>query len=266
MNIETTVKKILLVLAIAIGSHILVLVIKFIYRKILRKKKEVENAKWLSISSLVVSILVFTIYFISIGKILVELGVSLSTYIASASIIGLAVAFGSQGIVQDIVTGVTVVFSDLIDIGDLIEIGGQTGYVEEIGMRFIVIRNVNKAQVFIPNRTINNVINYTNGNIKYYLDIRFPEKPENKEEILELIKKMIRRFEEQYPSFFIGKTNVTEKHLAKSNKDIIRIVFKMWPFRYSNVETNFKQELIQRLKLIDAEYAEWMISNANEIE
>ncbi|PLX20537.1 MAG: hypothetical protein C0597_04080, partial [Marinilabiliales bacterium] len=67
-------------------------------------------------------------------------------------------------------------------------------------------------------------------------------------------------------SFFIGKTNIIEKHLAKSKKDIIRIVFKMWPFRYSIVETNFKQELIQRLKLIDEEYAEWMISNANEIE
>lgn len=266
MDIETTLRKALIIIAIAIISHLVVLAIRFVYRKIIHRKQNFKNTKWISISSLIISILVFTIYFIAIGKILIELGVSISTYIASASIIGLAFAFGSQGIVQDIVTGITVVFSDLIDIGVLIEIGGQTGYVEEIGMRFIVIRNVNKAQVFIPNRTINNVINYNNGNIKYYLDIRLPDQDENKEKVLDLIKKMVKRFEEQYPSFFIGKTSITEKHLAKSNKDIIRIVFKMWPFRYSIVETNFKQELIQRIQQIDSTYSDWMISNANEIE
>ncbi|PLX11125.1 MAG: hypothetical protein C0597_15600, partial [Marinilabiliales bacterium] len=195
MNIEETLKKALIIIAIAVASHLIVLAIRFIYRKIIQRKHNTKNTKWISISSLVISILIFVIYFVAIGKILIELGVSLSTYIASASIIGLAVAFGSQGIVQDIVTGITVVFSDLIDIGDLIEIGGQTGYVEEIGMRFIVIKNVNKAQVYIPNRTINNVINYSNGNIKYYLDIRLPENTENKDQTLELIKKMVRRFE-----------------------------------------------------------------------
>lgn len=55
--------------------------------------------------------------------------------------------------------GITLVFSDLLDIGDLVEIGGQTGCVESIGMRFIIIQNINKAKVYIPNRTVNNVVN-----------------------------------------------------------------------------------------------------------
>ncbi len=61
---------------------------------------------------------------------------SLKTYLASASIMGLAIGFGSQGLVQDVVTGVTLVFSDLIDVGEMVEISGQTGIVRSIGMRF----------------------------------------------------------------------------------------------------------------------------------
>lgn len=189
MNIESNIRKIIIILAIAIGSHIIVLIIKFLHRRITKKKQDTKNAKWLSISSLIISIMVFVIYFVAIGKILMEFGVSLSAYIASASVIGLAVAFGSQGIVQDVVTGMTVVFSDLLDIGDLVEIGGQTGIVESIGMRFVIINNINKAKVYIPNRTINNVINYSNGNIRFYLDVRFPEDKNHKKAISEIIKR-----------------------------------------------------------------------------
>lgn len=265
MNLESSIRKIIIILAIAICSHIIVLLLKFIHRKIAKKRQKVKNTKWLSISSLVVSILVFVIYFVAIGKILIEFGVSLSAYIASASVIGLAVAFGSQGIVQDVVTGLTVVFADLLDIGDLVEIGGQTGYVESIGMRFIIIQNVNKAKVYIPNRTINNVINYSNGNILFYLDVRFPEDKNYKKEISEIIKMMVESYEEQYPSFFIDKTTIDNFKLS-TNIEVARIIFKMWPNRYSIVETNFKQELLKRIQVIESSYPDWMISAAAEIK
>lgn len=265
MNIESNIRKIIIILAIAIGSHIIVLIIKFLHRRITKKKQDTKNAKWLSISSLIISIMVFVIYFVAIGKILMEFGVSLSAYIASASVIGLAVAFGSQGIVQDVVTGMTVVFSDLLDIGDLVEIGGQTGIVESIGMRFVIINNINKAKVYIPNRTINNVINYSNGNIRFYLDVRFPEDKNHKKAISEIIKKMVESYEEQYPSFFIDKTEV-EKVSLSTKVEISRIIFKMWPNRYSIIEINFKIELLKRIQLIDPAYSDWMISVASEIE
>ncbi len=265
MNAEFGIQKIILIIIIAISSHVIVLRIKFLYRKIAKVKQGKKYSKWLSISSLIVSILVFTIYFAAIGKILVELGISLSTYIASASIIGLAVAFGSQGIVQDIVTGITLVFSDLLDIGDLVEIGGQTGYVENIGMRFIIIQNINKAQVYIPNRTVNHVINYTNGNIRYYVDIRLPGEKAHMESINEIVAKMVNSAEKQYPSYFIDKT-VIEKVDIAANTEILRIVFKIWPNRHLIIETNFKQELLKRIKDLDNTYADWMVSFASEIE
>ena len=73
-----------------------------------------------TIVSLTSSIILFATYFVSFGLILRETGLSLKAYLTSASIIGLAVGFGSQGIVQDVVTGVSMVFADLIDVGDVV--------------------------------------------------------------------------------------------------------------------------------------------------
>jgi small-conductance mechanosensitive channel len=85
------------------------------------------------------------------------MNVSVTAYLASACVIGLALAFASQGIVQDVVMGVTIIFSDLLDVGDLVELAGQTGKVKKITMRYVEIENALRAIVFIPNRTINNV-------------------------------------------------------------------------------------------------------------
>ena len=153
-------KRVLLILIIAIAAHFLVLVIKKGSRLFHSKTKAKSSPKIQSVTSLITSVLVFVIYFLAVGYILKEMGISLTAYIASASVIGLAVGFGSQGIVQDMVTGFTLIVSNQIDIGDMVEINGQTGIITSIGMRFVVFENANGAKVHIPNRNINVVINY----------------------------------------------------------------------------------------------------------
>jgi small-conductance mechanosensitive channel len=58
-----------------------------------------------SLATLLTSAIVFALYFLIMGLILAEFGVSLTAYLASASVLGLAIGFGSQGVVQDVVTG-----------------------------------------------------------------------------------------------------------------------------------------------------------------
>jgi small conductance mechanosensitive channel len=107
-----------------------------------------------SLATLLSSALVFALYFLMFGLILAEFGVSLAAYLASASVVGLAIAFGAQGLVQDVVTGLTLIFSDLIDVGDLVEMSGQTGVVRSVTMRFVELENSLGGTVFVPNRTI----------------------------------------------------------------------------------------------------------------
>jgi small-conductance mechanosensitive channel len=58
--------------------------------------------------------------FFAVGFILREFGVSLTAYLAAASVVGLAIGFGSQSVIQDVIAGLTFIFSKLIDVGDLV--------------------------------------------------------------------------------------------------------------------------------------------------
>ena len=102
------------------------------------------------------------------GLVLQEFGVNLTAYLASASVVGLAISFGSQGLVQDIVIGLTLIFWDAMDVGDMVEITGTTnviGRVEEIGLRFTKLINFYNQEVFVPNRTIANVSRFPHGGV-----------------------------------------------------------------------------------------------------
>ena len=102
---------------------------------------------------------------------------NLTAYLASASILALAISFGSQGLVQDIVISLTLIFSDAMDVGDMVEIAGTVvvvGRVEEIGLRFTTLRNFYNQAVFIPNRTIANVSRFPHGGVFAYADVQIP--------------------------------------------------------------------------------------------
>lgn len=259
-------KRVLFFLAIAIAAHILVLIVKKSSKFFLNKKSSKSSPKILSITSLLTSILVFIIYFLAIGYSLKELGISLTAYIASASVIGLAVGFGSQGVVQDMVTGFTLLISNQIDIGDMVEINGQTGIISSIGMRFVVFENALGANVYIPNRNINVVINYPKKYINCHVDIILPKNADLKKNIKEKANHMLKMVSEKYPAILVlplPKTKILERNL---DNEILRLVVNLWPGRGTPIETTFKQELFQAFKTIDPNYSDWMISVNYEIE
>ena len=154
LSSKSSAVRILLIIMIAVGSHIAVIFVRRFNNKLMGGWLSPSLAKIRTILTLGSSIIIFSLYFGAIGLIVREFGLSLKTYLASASILGLAIGFGSQGLVQDVVTGLTLVFSSLINVGDMVEIGGQVRIVQRIGMRFTVLENAFGAEVFVPNRTI----------------------------------------------------------------------------------------------------------------
>ncbi len=260
------VEKILVIAFFAFIAHLGVIGIRKISRSLLKSRHKYSSGKFKSITSLLTSILIFTLYFTAIGLILKVLGVSLTAYLASASVIGLAVGFGSQGIVQDVVTGITLIFSDLYDIGDMVEISGQTGIVRSIGMRFTVLENSFGAAVFIPNRTINNVINYPRGYVRCLVDVILPNDEELTIKFEELIKDLCSALPDQFPGIMVYPPSIEGKIKTIEDKQILRVKFRIWPNRGSPIETSFKQELLIKLKELDKNYQDWMVSVNYEIE
>ncbi len=183
---------------------------------------KIEHQKLRSIITLTSSVLVFCVYFFALGLILRELGVSLTAYLASASVIGLAVGFGSQGVVQDVVTGLTFIFSDLFDVGDLVEISGQIGRVKGITMRFVELENALGARVFIPNRTVNNVINYPKGYIRCIADVTLIGDTAQREQMVDIANEHMRGIYQQYPGILISNPSIIGRFELDSKKEFLR--------------------------------------------
>lgn len=87
----------------------------------------------------------------------------LSPLFASAGIIGVAIGFGSQSLVKDFLTGVFIIAENQYRVGDIVDINGSVGKVERVGTRSTVIRDDNGSVHYIPNGTIQKVVNKTMG-------------------------------------------------------------------------------------------------------
>lgn len=258
--------RIFLIIAIAIGAHLLVLAVRMLGQRLMKAMPKPVFAKGRSIISLLTSAVIFSLYFGAIGLILKELGVSLTAYLASASVMGLAVGFGSQGLVQDVVTGLTLIFSDLVDIDDMVEISGQKGIVREIGMRFIRLKNSIGAEVYIPNRTITNVVRFPRGYVRCLLDVRLPNQAATAEKMENCVKDLCLAAYEQCAGIFISAPLIKGRIKTSNGIEFFRVEFRIWPGRGELLETTLKQQISISIRKIDSEFPDSFVSVGYELD
>lgn len=234
-------------------------------------KSKTENPlkqypKIVTISTILISAITFTIYFLAFGLILQEFNISLTAYLASASVIGLAIGFGAQGFVQDLVIGLTLIFSDTLDIGDVVDISGQVGKVDSIGLRFTTLINLQGQFIYIPNRNISAIGQFRGGCIRAYVDIQIPIGADEKT-IADNIKSIGLGMYQQHKSIILSQPEIFEtKEIKDGNWQYVRIKFRLWPGQGSLIETTFKQRVLLLMKQHDKDYADWMIVITYKVE
>jgi small conductance mechanosensitive channel len=222
-----------------------------------------HKPKYITLTRLVGSAITFVIYFVGIGFILQELGVNLTAYLASATVIGLAISFGSQGLVQDIVMGLTLIFSDAMEVGDLVEVAGTIniviGRVGEIGLRFTKLINFYNQEVFIPNRTINNVSRFPLGGIYAYADIQIPLAADQAKAVL-AIREIAAGMWGQFGAIILSQPVVGPVETAPGGRwHFLRVHFKIWPGQGGLIEITFRQQIISAMRTFCPTYADWQV-------
>jgi small-conductance mechanosensitive channel len=124
-----------------------------------------------TIGKLVHNLISYTVNFISIMLILGQVGVNLGPLLAGAGVLGLAIGFGAQSLVKDVITGFFIIFEDQFGVGDVIQIDQFKGTVEEIGIRVTRIRSWTGEVHIIPNGNIKQVTNYSTYNSIAVIDV-----------------------------------------------------------------------------------------------
>lgn len=132
-----------------------------------RITEEAQRQRAKTLLLLLGSVLKYVIIFLAAVMILDRLGLNLTPILAGAGVVGLAVGFGAQNLVRDVVSGFFIIMEGQYAVGNLVEINGVMGRVEEVGLRVTRIRDATGLLRFFPNGAINTVSNYTEDYVAY---------------------------------------------------------------------------------------------------
>jgi moderate conductance mechanosensitive channel len=266
----STAIRLFLIVVLAAGAHVMVKVIRHLSEWLINRKHAritplgivTQKPKFITLVRLIVSGGTFSIYFFSLGLVLQEFGVNLSAYLASASIIGLAISFGSQGLIQDIVIGLTLIFWDAMEVGDMVEIAGTTivsGRVEDIGMRFTKLINFYNQEVFVPNRTIANVSRFREGGIDAYADVQIPQGVDQQKAV-EVASAVAKGTRVQFAAIILGDPVIGPVETMQGGWSFFRIHFRIWPGQGVLIETTVRQQVVTAMQALDVNYAAWQVT------
>lgn len=134
-------------------------------------KMDIDEARVNTLESLLASAIKYTVYFIAGTTILHTLGVQIGAMIATAGVGGLALGFGAQNLVRDVITGFFILFENQFSVGDYVEVDGSGGIVEEMALRVTKVRDFNGDLHIVPNGAINHVVNKSNGKMRAWVNI-----------------------------------------------------------------------------------------------
>ena len=142
-----------------------------------------------TLASVLNSVGIAVIVFLAAMQILPLLGINMGPLLASAGVAGLAIGFGAQTLVHDVINGFFILMENQYDVGDVVRIGGVSGAVESLTLRRTTLRDDTGALHIIPNSEIKIVSNLTRDWAQVALHISVDYR-ENSDRILELLKQV----------------------------------------------------------------------------
>ena len=157
---------------------------------LVRQKEDPEFQKRTqTLGSIVRYVSVFAILMIAAMMVLREFGIDIGPVLAAAGIVGLAVGFGAQSLVKDVISGFFILLEDQIRVGDVVEIAGKGGLVEKINLKTTILRDLAGNVHYVPNGHIDVVTNMTKDYSRYVFDIGVAYR-EDVDEVIEVIKEV----------------------------------------------------------------------------
>jgi small-conductance mechanosensitive channel len=174
---------------------------------------------------------VLAVMFVMVSLIVLSsLGVNIGPLIAGAGVLGLAIGFGAQTLVKDIISGVFFLIDDAFRVGDFIEISGTKGMVEHISLRSLRLRNPRGPIHTIPFGSMGTVTNNSRDYIISKLDfrVRYDTDVNRVRKIIKKINKIIMKDEEMGP-VMLGKLKSQGVRELDDSAMVMRVKFKTVP-------------------------------------
>lgn len=198
-----------------------------------------------TLKKLIKNVVAYIIYFIAIVMILGVINIDIGPLIAGAGVVGLAIGFGAQNLVRDIISGFFIIFEDQFSVGDYVATSGIEGTVEEIGLRTTQILSWTGEMNILPNGNITQVTNYSTHNGLSIVDINIPYES-SVEEAEALILEVAETLPDKY-DFILGVPEIIGVQSLDVSHFVIRIIADTLPSYQWAGERNIRKEMQDKL-------------------
>ncbi|WP_353097391.1 mechanosensitive ion channel family protein [Tissierella praeacuta] len=237
--------KLLKILIIIITIKIIISLTNRLIDRTLKNKKGINffanNRRATTIGEVLKKIVKCILYFIGIVMILDMFNVNTTSILATAGIGGLAIGFGAQSLVKDIITGFFILFEDQYAVGDYIKIESLEGTVEELGLRVTKLRDFSGDLHIVPNGRVQVVTNKTRGAMRALVNIPVAYE-ENIDKVVNILDKVCIDIKYNNDDVLDGPTILGITDLGESNISIT-IVAKAKPMEQWAVEREIRQRV-----------------------
>ncbi|MEH7490982.1 mechanosensitive ion channel family protein [Neobacillus niacini] len=237
------------IIAIMIVAKILIklgsMAIDNVFKLRTRSPLKTSERREETLAKLLDNVLTYVVYFIAFMMILSVLTIDVKALIAGAGVVGLAVGFGAQSLVKDVISGFFIIFEDQFSVGDQVRIDQFEGTVQTIGLRTTKLKSWTGEVHILPNGSIIQVTNFSLNNSLAIIDISVAYE-EDIEKTQNIIRNLLETMPEKYEALIKAPELLGIQNLGPS-EIVLRIVAETLPMKHAGVSRDIKRDIKQCL-------------------
>ncbi len=243
---------------ILVGAIAFLIILRRVSNGLFNRYLEKRQAEFRKRADTVRSVLM---HLITVGVLLMttllllsEVDVKIGPILAAAGIVGVAVGFGAQHLVKDLISGFFILLEDQIRVGDVVDIGGKSGLVERVNLRMTVLRDQAGNVHFVPNGEIKVVTNMTKDYSRYVFEIGVAYR-EDVDQVIEIIKQVDEELRQDgaFKADILEPIEILGLDRFADSAVIIKARTKTLPIRQWAVGREFNRRLKRRFDAMDIE-------------
>ncbi len=247
------ITRLISIVLILLGASIVISLASALIRRILapRGDRLLDETRARTLRPLTESLIRYLVYFIALVMVLREVNIDATAILASAGVLGLAIGFGAQNFIRDILSGFFLLFEGAIQVGDVIIVAEHSGLVERIGIRTTQIRKYSGELWTIPNGQIQTFGNANRDFMRAIVEVGIGYAGDLERAMAAMLR-VGEAWVAEHPDIALGPPEVQGVMEFRDSAITIRLAVKVKPLEHWAAE----RELRKRIKLAFDEEAE----------
>lgn len=213
-----------------------------------------RSARTRTLLSVARTALMVVLSVVTVLVVLSELGINIAPLLAAAGVLGLAVGFGSQKLVQDIITGFFILLEDIFSVGDVVKVGDRAGLVEAVSIRNVRLRDLSGTVHTIPFSTIDTVSNLTKEFSYHVFDLGVAYR-EDVDQVMDVLRELgaEMRADEHFGALIIDDLEIFGVDAFADSAVVVKGRIKTLPIKQWEVGREFNRRVKVRFDALDIE-------------